>query len=224
LFTGSTCPPPWPPRRAPLTQTAASVAGKALLACLPACWPRLPAGWQPGSWLACCCTWIGPLACLPRRLELSSTWWLPSGCSYPAAQNTSCWSQASYVQCCLARSLLFLDRSCVLDSDGTPVLLYTGVRLRSNVEAGPLPPPEHDLGMVWVESQLAAVPEDPGACLPACLAACMSVACWTPAECINTTLGVQLLPKLPACLLASYVASTHSPALLPRLYPCHSSR
>ncbi|KAL4855527.1 Acid beta-fructofuranosidase 4 [Chlorella vulgaris] len=50
---------------------------------------------------------------------------------------------------------------CVLDSDGTPVLLYTGVRLRSNVEAGPLPPPEHDLGMVWVESQLAAVPEDP---------------------------------------------------------------
>lgn len=54
-------------------------------------------------------------------------------------------------------------RSCVLDSDGTPVLLYTGVRLRSNLEAGPLPPPEQDLGMVWVESQLAAVPEDPGA-------------------------------------------------------------
>ena len=50
----------------------------------------------------------------------------------------------------------------MLDSDGTPVLLYTGVRLRSNLEAGPLPPPEHDLGMVWVESQLAAVPEDPG--------------------------------------------------------------
>ena len=52
--------------------------------------------------------------------------------------------------------------SCVLDSDGTPVLLYTGVRLRSNLEAGPLPPPEHDLGMVWIETQLAAVPEDPG--------------------------------------------------------------
>ena len=31
---------------------------------------------------------------------------------------------------------------------GEPVLLYTGVRLRSNAEAGPLPPPEHDLGMV----------------------------------------------------------------------------
>lgn len=53
-------------------------------------------------------------------------------------------------------------RSCVLDSDGTPVILYTGVRLRSNLEAGPLPPPEQDIGMVWVESQLAAVPEDPG--------------------------------------------------------------
>ena len=52
----------------------------------------------------------------------------------------------------------------MLDSDGTPVLLYTGVRLRSNTEAGPLPPPEQDLGMVWVESQLAAVPEDPGGC------------------------------------------------------------
>ena len=52
--------------------------------------------------------------------------------------------------------------SCVLDSDGTPVLLYTGVRLRSNLEAGPLPPPEQDLGMVWIETQMAAVPEDPG--------------------------------------------------------------
>ncbi|KAL4420475.1 hypothetical protein ABPG75_010131 [Micractinium tetrahymenae] len=51
--------------------------------------------------------------------------------------------------------------SCVLDSDGTPVLLYTGVRLRSNESAGELPPPEHDLGMVWIETQLAAVPEDP---------------------------------------------------------------
>ncbi len=50
----------------------------------------------------------------------------------------------------------------MLDSDGTPVLLYTGVRLRSNLEAGPLPPPEQDLGMVWIETQLAAVPEDPG--------------------------------------------------------------
>ena len=62
--------------------------------------------------------------------------------------------------------------SCVLDSDGTPVLLYTGVRLRSNTEAGPLPPPEHDLGMVWVESQLAAVPEDPGGCCACCCARC----------------------------------------------------
>ncbi len=52
--------------------------------------------------------------------------------------------------------------SCVLDSDGTPVLLYTGVRLRSNESAGELPPPEQDLGMVWIETQLAAVPEDPG--------------------------------------------------------------
>ena len=46
-----------------------------------------------------------------------------------------------------------------IDSDGLPVLLYTGVRLRSNAEAGPPPPPEHDLQLPFVESQLAAVPE-----------------------------------------------------------------
>jgi sucrose-6-phosphate hydrolase SacC (GH32 family) len=50
---------------------------------------------------------------------------------------------------------------CVVEPSGRPVILYTGVRLRSNAEAGPLPPDEHDLGMVWIESQCAAVPEDP---------------------------------------------------------------
>ena len=50
----------------------------------------------------------------------------------------------------------------VIGSDGLPVLLYTGVRLRSNAEAGPPPPPEHDLQLPFVESQLAAVPESPG--------------------------------------------------------------
>jgi beta-fructofuranosidase len=42
-------------------------------------------------------------------------------------------------------------------SDGTPVLLYTGVRRRENPECGPLPPPEHDLNLPFIESQLAAV-------------------------------------------------------------------
>lgn len=51
---------------------------------------------------------------------------------------------------------------CVVGGDGAPVLLYTGVRLRSNETAGPPPPPEHDLGLVWIETQMAAVPEDPG--------------------------------------------------------------
>ena len=50
---------------------------------------------------------------------------------------------------------------CVQNSQGVPIILYTGVRLRSNHEAGPLPPPDQDLGMVWIESQCAAVPEDP---------------------------------------------------------------
>lgn len=47
---------------------------------------------------------------------------------------------------------------CVVDSDGTPVILYTGVRLRSNPECGPLPPANQDLNLPFVESQLSAVP------------------------------------------------------------------
>ena len=46
-----------------------------------------------------------------------------------------------------------------MGGDGLPVLLYTGVRLRSNAGAGPPPPPEHDLQLPFVESQLVAVPE-----------------------------------------------------------------
>ncbi len=42
-----------------------------------------------------------------------------------------------------------------LGRDGTPVLLYTGVRLRGTADAGPLPPPECDLGLPFVESQCA---------------------------------------------------------------------
>lgn len=48
---------------------------------------------------------------------------------------------------------------CIIGPSGRPMILYTGVRLRSNQTAGPLPPPEHDLGMVWIESQCIAVPE-----------------------------------------------------------------
>ncbi len=47
---------------------------------------------------------------------------------------------------------------CVVDSDGTPTILYTGVRLRSNPECGPLPPAECDLNLPFVESQLSATP------------------------------------------------------------------
>lgn len=51
---------------------------------------------------------------------------------------------------------------CIIDPvTGLPTILYTGVRLRSNVASGSPPPPEHDLGLVWIESQLVAVPEDP---------------------------------------------------------------
>ena len=45
----------------------------------------------------------------------------------------------------------------IVDTDGTPTILYTGVRLRSNPECGPLPPPECDLNLPFIESQLCAV-------------------------------------------------------------------
>ncbi len=51
---------------------------------------------------------------------------------------------------------------CVIGEDGKPMILYTGVRLRSNHETGPLPPSDQDLGMAFVESQCAAVPADDG--------------------------------------------------------------
>lgn len=51
----------------------------------------------------------------------------------------------------------------VVDTDGTPTILYTGVRLRSNPECGPLPPAECDLNLPFIESQLVAV-ADQGKC------------------------------------------------------------
>ncbi len=37
-----------------------------------------------------------------------------------------------------------------LDVDGSPALLYTGVRLRGSAQGGPLPPPECDLGLPFI--------------------------------------------------------------------------
>ncbi|KDD73923.1 hypothetical protein H632_c1726p0, partial [Helicosporidium sp. ATCC 50920] len=51
---------------------------------------------------------------------------------------------------------------CVVGADEVPLLLYTGVRLRSKAEAHDLPPPELDLGLVWIETQMAARPTHAG--------------------------------------------------------------
>lgn len=49
---------------------------------------------------------------------------------------------------------------CAVDHlTGLPTILYTGVRLRNNIECGPLPPPESDLNLEFLESQCAAVAE-----------------------------------------------------------------
>ena len=50
----------------------------------------------------------------------------------------------------------------VLNEDGIPVLLYTGVRLRSSPTCGPLPPEECDLQLPFIESQCSAYPADLG--------------------------------------------------------------
>lgn len=52
-----------------------------------------------------------------------------------------------------------------VDEDGTPIIMYTGVRLRSKPEAGPLPPPDCDLNLPFIESQIVAI-ADPGETLP----------------------------------------------------------
>lgn len=53
---------------------------------------------------------------------------------------------------------------CVLDpSTGFPTILYTGVRLRTNEECGPLPPEDCDLRLEFIESQCMAV-ADPCKC------------------------------------------------------------
>lgn len=47
-----------------------------------------------------------------------------------------------------------------VDTDGRPVILYTGVRLRAKLEPSELPPSNFDLNLPFVESQIAAVPAD----------------------------------------------------------------
>ena len=47
-----------------------------------------------------------------------------------------------------------------LDTDGAAVMMYTGVRLRKlhlEEEEAELPPPDFDVGLQFIESQLAAV-------------------------------------------------------------------
>lgn len=48
----------------------------------------------------------------------------------------------------------------VLDECGRPIIMYTGVRLRSNPDTGPLPPKEHDLNQPFIETQCIATPVD----------------------------------------------------------------
>eukprot|EP00892_Ulva_mutabilis_P009472 jgi/Ulvmu1/6898/UM031_0104.1 len=52
---------------------------------------------------------------------------------------------------------------CTVDEAGVPTIMYTGVRLRSNQDCGPLPPADCDLQLPFIESQLLARcdPKDP---------------------------------------------------------------
>jgi Glycosyl hydrolases family 32 N-terminal domain len=75
---------------------------------------------------------------------------------------------------------------CVVDSDGTPTILYTGVRLRSNPECGPLPPVSQDLNLPFVESQLSAVPVS-GQTLKSCVHCCILARHFRHWRCVSCT-------------------------------------
>lgn len=57
---------------------------------------------------------------------------------------------------------VFSGCACIDEETGTPVLLYTGVRLRSSPTAGGMPPEECDCHQPFIESQMVARPVDPG--------------------------------------------------------------
>ncbi|KAF5833739.1 glycosyl hydrolase [Dunaliella salina] len=48
-----------------------------------------------------------------------------------------------------------------VDTDGTPCLLYSAVRLRGSAAAGPLPPSECDLSLPFIETQCIVYAEEP---------------------------------------------------------------
>ena len=141
-------------------------------------------------------------------------WWLAHGVSMscpgladvnpPAAE---CCALGDGPPCTLnmAGGCAALAGCAIVDTDGTPTILYTGVRLRSNPECGPLPPPECDLNLPFIESQLCAV---------ACLGAPLPVlggrpGCARPGAqasraviCVEAALGACVL-SLPTCAVST---------------------
>ena len=62
----------------------------------------------------------------------------------------------------LVADLLLLG-TCVVNCNGDPIILYTGVKLRSN-HVDDLPDPRVDLNLPFIEVQLAAVADRSAKC------------------------------------------------------------
>ena len=65
----------------------------------------------------------------------------------------------------------------VVDTDGTPTILYTGVRLRSNPSCGPLPPAECDLNLPFIEDAACSNCRSRYICLEGLLTSLTSILC-----------------------------------------------
>lgn len=65
---------------------------------------------------------------------------------------------------------------CTIDEAGVPTIMYTGVRLRSNQDCGPLPPADCDLQLPFIESQLMARCDPSATPRPQLLTRCSSTA------------------------------------------------
>lgn len=82
-----------------------------------------------------------------------------------------------------------------LDAEsGLPVILYTGVYLKTNevaVKNLGMPPPECDLQLKFVESQVAAVPADPGEGMVMTHAVCCEPVCCVVTFVVDRVVGPQ---------------------------------
>lgn len=132
-------------------------------------WRHLPPALAPtpggpdadGCWSGCC---AGEGARVPRAGQREQHGRAPEACNAnPCHKNASlAWGRDPLPLMLVRQPFASHTALLPVSAKGTPTILYTGVRLRSSPSPLPPPPPEQDPGLLWIETQCAAVPEDPG--------------------------------------------------------------